>query len=398
MPAMTQDELDAFVKKSVDEAIIAKSAEQEEKRKGTIRAEFQELYEKTAFDQELKGVKQDDIGTIAKMAILTGCSNGNASKMEELSKAYWPEDKMLQGMVKKGMEAGVPSSGGFTVPQVLASRVIEPLYANTMLEKIGVSKVSLPNGNQRVPRMDSSASIYWLGEAQALTQTQGTFGDILLNLKKAGAFVEMSNDLNKYSAVGMEAIVAKDLKRRFAIGLDTAWLYGSGTAYTPLGMSGIPGVQSYGSSGTTLLQTHPDDMVSLLESSNAPMTNVRWLMHPQMKAWLKSLKTATGSWLFREEIVKDNTLGNYPIICSTSVSYTDAGTDYADLWLGDFDDCLWGVGTELEMRMVRDTAFVSGGVTYSTTQRDTSLVTVLGSHDFSISRPATMVRGIFAKP
>jgi HK97 family phage major capsid protein len=139
-------------------------------------------------------------------------------------------------------------------------------------------------------------------------------------------------------------------------------------------------------------------MVSLLESANAPMTNVRWLMHPQMKAWLKSLKTATGSWLFREEIVKDNTLGNYPIICSTSVSYTDAGTDYADLWLGDFDDCLWGVGTELEMRMVRDTAFVSGGVTYSTTQRDTSLVTVLGSHDFSISRPATMVRGIFAKP
>jgi HK97 family phage major capsid protein len=179
--------------------------------------------------------------------------------------------------------------------------------------------------------------------------------------------------------------------------LDYAAFYGPGTSYSPAGLDTL-GVQTLGSSSTTLTQLHPDEMISLLKVANVPMTNVAWAMSPQMEAWLKGLKTTTGAWIFREEMVNFGTLAGYKYIVSTNIRWVDDTTDYADLWLGDFDQLLWGVGMDFELRNVRDTAVVIGGQTISTTQTDSQLITVFGSCDFNTTYPTAFVKGTFAKP
>lgn len=397
---LTQEEFDAKVSKAANEAAEKILAEKlkaaDEVKKTNLRQEMQEVYETAEREREAKGYKAEGAELkLAKLVNLYANAGGDAEKMAKLSEKMYPEDKETNGYVRKALEAGVPSAGGFGIPQVLSSRVIDILYAQTILDKAGVSKIPMVNGNMRLTRMDSAASAGWVGELPSNGITQPGFGEVILSAKKMFAMSEISNDLIRYNSVGIEGWLARELQRRAKLLIDYAAFYGPGSSYSPGGLA-VRGVQTLGSSSTAIASTHPDAMIALVEQANVPMTNCGWAMSPQMKSWLKGLKATTGQFIFRDEIVKENKLCGYPIYTSTQISYTDTSTDYADLWFGDFDELLWGTGLDLELRMSQDAAYVSGGTTYSTFQRDSQLVRVVAEHDFNVMHPAAFVQGTFS--
>jgi len=374
MAQMTQKELDDLIESKVE----AKLKETETERKSAQQVLMNEVRaeaEKKAFD---KGYKEEPaIIKMAKLVRLAAAANCEPDKMRDLAGKLYADDLEVKGYVAKALEAGVPSSGGFGIPQPLAAKVIEALYANVVLEKVGVSRLPLVNGRLDMSRMDTSASVGWVGELPSSAPTQPVFGQVSLAAKKLYAISEISNSLLRYNSVSIDSWVAKDLQRQFRIALDTAGFYGAGTQYTPAGLSNL-GVQTLGSSSTALTQTTPREMLTLLKAANIEMTNVAWAMSPAMESWLMNLKTTTGAWIFMDEMTSRGTLCGYKYFVSTSISYTDTTTDYADLWLGDFDYFMWGVGLDMELRMSQDATFVSGGTTYSTFQRDSALIRVLG--------------------
>ena len=392
MAQMTKEELESMIAAGVEAKLKDTKAEQ----KSALRAEMQEAYEAAHQENERKGYKEEPAEIkFAKLVNLYGNANGDIERMKSLSEKMYGDDKEIKGYVAKALEAGVPSAGGFAIPQVLSSRVIEALYAQTFLEKVGVSRIPMPNGNVRMARMDTSSTVGWVGELPAATPTQPVFGDINLAAKKLFAISEISNSLTRFNAVGIEGWLARDLQKKFRLALDYAALYGSGTSYTPAGLTSL-GVQTSGSTSTALTQLIPDEMIALLKAANVPMTNVHWIMHPNMEAWLKNLKTTTGAWIFRQEMIENGRLCGYPYHVTTQSSYTDTTTDYADLWLGDFDEFLWGTGLDMELRMSQDATFVSGGTTYSAFQRDSALVRVVGEHDFNVMHPVSFVKGTYS--
>ena len=392
MAQMTKEELESMIAAGVEAKLKDTKAEQ----KSALRAEMQEAYEAAHQENERKGYKEEPAEIkFAKLVNLYGNANGDIERMKSLSEKMYGDDKEIKGYVSKALEAGVPSAGGFAIPQVLSSRVIEALYAQTFLEKVGVSRIPMPNGNVRMARMDTSSTVGWVGELPAATPTQPVFGDINLAAKKLFAISEISNSLTRFNAVGIEGWLARDLQKKFRLALDYAALYGSGTSYTPAGLTNL-GIQTSGSTSTALTQLIPDEMIALLKAANVPMTNVHWVMHPNMEAWLKNLKTTTGAWIFRQEMVEQGRLCGYPYHVSTQMSYTDTTTDYADLWVGDFDEFLWGSGLDLEMRMSQDASFVSSATTYSAFQRDSALVRVVGEHDFNVMHAASFVKGTYS--
>lgn len=392
MAQMTKEELDDMINKSVE----AKVKEREAETKSKLRAEFQEAYEAAHQENESKGYKEEKPEIkLAKLVNLFANAGGDVEKMAKLNEKMYGGDKEIKGYVSKALEAGIPTAGGFGIPQILASRVIEALYAQTILDKAKVNRMPMPNGNLSLSRMDTSSTIGWVGETGPIANTQPVFGQVNLSAKKLAALSEISNSLIRYNAVNIEGWLARDLQKKFRLALDYAAFYGSGTAYTPAGLANL-GVQTAGSSSTALTQLVPDEMIALLKAANVPMTNVCWAMAPQMEAWLKNLKTTTGAWIFRQEMVELGTLCGYPYFVSTQISYTDTTTDYADLWLGDFDEFIWGTGLDMELRMSQDAAFVSGGTTYSSFQRDSALVRVVGEHDFNVMHPVSFVRGTFS--
>ena len=407
---MTKDEFDTAIGKAAEEKAtekvdalrkeldekIMKVREAEEVKKTALRAEFQESYEAARRESEAKGLPEEPPAIkLGKLVTVFATARGDLGHMSKIASSMYPEDKEVGGYIKKTLEAGTPSAGGFGIPNVLSSRVIDILYANTFIEKIGVPKIPMPNGNVRLVRMNTATSVGYVGEIPSEGLTEPAFGDVDLSAKKMFALCELSNSLLKYNAVGIESWVVRELQRRAMLLVNSRVLYGSGTAYSPLGLANN-GVQTIGSSSTALAQTHPDEIIAMVKQADVPLTRGAWVMSPKMESWLKLLKTTDSHWIFRDEMVRDGKLCGYPYFTTTISSYTDTTTDYADLWFGDWDEFLFGVGREMELQMSQDAAYVTSGTTRSAFQRDTTLVKLVAEHDFNVMHAGAFVRGTFS--
>lgn len=392
--------IDDGSKAAVEAALAEKAAAdkaKEDEHKTALRAQFQEVYEENRKREESSGVKAlTPMQKLSRLITVAAAGRCEPDRMLAASKKMYEADKELHGYIEKGMEAGLPSTGGFLIPQQLSAEFIDPLYANTFLDKIGLTKYPMPNGSLDFGRGASSASFTWGAENPVNDKTGMTFDEVKLAAKKGSAYVPTSNSLLRYSPAAVQSIVAGNLQEVFADAINTAALYGTGSAYQPKGITLQSGIQTLGSSSTAITADLVVDMVSLLEQANVKMLKPFWIMSPKMKSWIKKLKATDGKYLYRDEMVKDKTLEGIPFIDTTLASYTDTATDYADLILADWWYFLWGVGRDMELQMSKEATYVSGGVTHSAFQRDETVIKILAELDFAVKQPKAFVHGTFS--
>ncbi len=393
--------IDDGSKAAVEAALAEKAAADkahEEEHKNALRAQFQEVYEANRNREIENGTKGlSPLQKLARLVTVAASGQCEPDRMLSVAKKMFDSDKELHGYIQKGLEAGLPSTGGFLIPQQLSSEFIDPLYAGTFLDKIGLSKYPMPNGSLDLGRGATSGSFTWGGENPVNDATGMTFDLVKLSAKKGSAYVPISNSLLRYSPAAVQSIIASDLQEVYAEAINTAALYGTGTASQPKGVANITGIQTLGSSGTALTANVPVDMVSLLEQANVKMLKPFWIMSPKMKSWIKNLKTTTNAYIYRDEMNKDKTIEAIPFIATTLSSYTDTTIDYADLWLADWAYFAWGVGRDMELTMSKEATYVSGGVTYSAFQRDETVIKIISELDFAVKQPKAFVHGIFAE-
>lgn len=361
-------------------------------------------FEKANAENAMKGLKKETSATVVNEMIgsyLKAMTDKNAMNVKQVSvdealnsaKKLYPNSKALHAVLgQKTLTATVPSDGGFTVPLAFSSDYIKALYANTILEKLGVRKVPMPNGNLSIPKMTDKARAYWIGEADPITASQASFGDVNLKAKKLASLTPISNDLLRYNAVGIEGWVTEDLMEGAKIALDDAFLNGTGTVYTPLGLKNTTGVQTWapGGGGTVLDVKAPTGMLAKLKQANIPMNNVKWLLNPMGESWLEDLTFASGPFAFPS--LDDGKLKGYDVIESATVGY-DSGSGIADFWVGDWSQFLWGVGYDISVEMSREGTFADGnGNQISAFQRDLTLVRLITEHDFACKHPEAFVK------
>lgn len=389
------------------EKAVAKIREQDKK---TLEENGKMLlnFEKANAAAAMKGLKQETpvsvvnemIGASLKAMSDKNAMNGNQVSPDEVLKAaekLYPNSKALHEVLKqKTLTATVPSDGGFTVPIAFSADYVKALYANTILEKLGVRKVPMPNGNLSIPKMTSKAAAYWMGEAQAITQSQAGFGEINLKAKKLASLTPVSNDLLRYSGVGIDSWIADDLMQNAKVALDEAFLNGTGTAHTPLGLKNTSGVQTWApSSGTDLALETPAEMLAKLKQANIPMENVKWLFNPMGVSWLDTLAFTSGPFAFPS--LDEGKLKGYEFIESSSVDY-NSSTGVADFWVGDWSQFLWGVGYDISVEMSREGSFADGnGNLVSAFQNDLTLVRLITEHDFNVKHAEAFVKASLTK-
>ena len=300
----------------------------------------------------------------------------------------------------KAVNAGTPSEGGFTVPLAFSSDYIDALLANTLIDKLGVRRVPLVHGNLSIPKMDTVSAISWGGEETIGDTTQPTFGEVNMHAKKLFAKSAITNTVIRESGVDVEGWIAEDLFRNARIALDVAMLKGTGSQYQPLGLKNKTGVQTSGGTTTAFSVDTPNDMEALLEQANVPMENVKWLLSPKGKSWIKSTKFTTGPFAWATEMATQKTLNGYEFLTSTTVDYTKAtapASDYADFWLGDWSQLLFGISKDMSIEVSRDGTFVSNGQTISAFDRDLTLVRLITEVDFACRHPEAFVRGTYSQ-
>ena len=320
--------------------------------------------------------------------------------LAQAKKDFANSKALIKVLSTKAVNAGTPSEGGFTVPLAFSSDYIDALLANTLIDKLGVRRVPLVHGNLSIPRMDSTSAISWGGEETIGDTTQPTFGEVNMHAKKLFAKSAITNTVIRESGVDVEGWIAEDLFRNARIALDVAMLKGTGSQYQPLGLKNKTGVQTSGGTTTAFGVDTPNDMEALLEQANVPMENVKWLLSPKGKSWIKSTKFTTGPFAWATEMATQKTLNGYDFLTSTSVDYTKAtapASDYADFWLGDWSQLLFGISKDISIEVSRDGTFVSNGQTISAFDKDLTLVRLITEVDFACRHPEAFVRGTYSQ-
>ena len=400
---VTQAQIDEAVKKAVAE--ITAKAENDKAENVKYLEAFKEAVGK---DNSIKA-KETPVTIVNQMiaSAVSAMGHKDAHNITQVSpeevlaqaKKDFPYSKALHNVLEarcKTMTAGTPSEGGFTVPLAFSGEYIDALVANTLIDKLNIRRVPLVHGNLSIPRMDTTSAISWGGEETVGGITEPTFGEVNMRAKKLFAKTAMSNTLIRESGVNIEGWVAEDLMRKARIALDDALLNGTGSQYQPLGLANNPNIQTSGSSSTAFGLTTPNDMVALLEQANVRMENVHWLLNPMGESWIRNKAFASGPFAWSEEMSRSGKLRGYDFHSSSTVKYDGTGTAFADFWLGDFAEMMFGISKDISIEVSREGTFTNNGNVISAFDKDLTLIRLIAEVDFACRQPKAFVHGTYS--
>lgn len=378
-----------LVNESVSAAVDTKMAE--------VQRKYAEIYEAANQKRESKGEKAPEPGIrLARYAKCVLAVSRNGGDVESQAKAIYPGDTELHAYAKAAMGVATPADGGFFVPEVLSSEIIQYLYPKLVLSKLGARRIEMPNGNLSIPRFNATSSAYYIGENKQATQSKAAIGSVKLSAKKLAVLVPVSNDLIRSASPLADAMIRDDMVTISQLKRDYVAFYGAGTLYTPSGLATLlTSTEKTGSASTAFTADIPGYLLGELMGKNVPMISVGWAFSGRAWAWLYNLKTSTGAYIFRAEMDQGKLLG-YPFFVSNQVAYTAGSPGYVDIFVGDFSEFYDGIQMEMQMEASREGSYVdSEGNTVSAFANDQTLLRLLTLHDYNVRHKESFLQGTY---
>jgi HK97 family phage major capsid protein len=194
---------------------------------------------------------------------------------------------------------------------------IDRLRSALLVERLGATVLSNLQGDQEIPRMTGSVVGQWIAEEEALTLTDPTFDDITLSPRTVGAMTSFSRRTLINAQPSIEAILRNDLAAVIARAIDFQALFGDGTNDTPVGVANATGVHELSLAGPTWPQVL--DFVATIQSSDADVSPMGWVMSPGAVALFRATLRETGDAGSGYLMTEPGSLAGYPVLVSTAV-------------------------------------------------------------------------------
>lgn len=190
----------------------------------------------------------------------------------------------------RDLVVGTATAGGHLVStDLLSASFINLLRARTRVIDMGATLFTDLNGNLAIPRQTGGASIYWVAENGAPTESGATFDQVTLSPKTIGAFTDYSRRLLLQSSLDVEAFVRTDLALGVGVGLDAAAINGSGSSNQPTGVLNLSGIGSVagGTNGLAPTWDHMVDLEAQVANANADFGALGYLTNSKVRSKLK---------------------------------------------------------------------------------------------------------------
>lgn len=244
---------------------------------------------------------------------------------------------------RRDLTAGTTTAGGFLVETTNVS-FIDVLRNRSVAYRMGARRLSGLDGNVAIPRQTGAATAVWLAnEASTITESNQTFGQLLLSPKHVGAYTEVSRQLMMQSSPSAEAIVTADLGAVCAIAYDAAVLNGSGASGQPTGITATAGIGSV--TGTTLGYAGILEFQTDVAGANVMPVAGGYVTTPTVAALMmqrvKFSSTASPLW---EGNVWDGSMSGFPAMTSLQVTA-------ASMLFGDWAQVIVGEWGTLEIEV-----------------------------------------------
>ncbi|MET3134619.1 HK97 family phage major capsid protein/HK97 family phage prohead protease [Oxalobacteraceae bacterium GrIS 1.11] len=258
-----------------------------------------------------------------------------------------------------GTGAGLSAtSGGSTLvaTNLLAGSFIDLLRNKARVLAMGAQMLSGLVGNVDIPRQKSAGATYWVGEGGTLAQTGGQFDKVSLSPKHIGSLSVITRNMLMQSTPDIEMMVRADMLQTIALGIDAAALYGTGTAFQPLGIANQVGIGSVigGANGGALSIDNLIDLETSVTSNNADDGALAYLTNARAVGALKKLKSTTGEYLWSNSPLGQRTgtpgeINGYTVARSNQARSNlskGSGVNLSEIYFGDWSQVLvgeWGV-------------------------------------------------------
>ena len=179
---------------------------------------------------------------------------------------------------RAALQVGTDSEGGFTVPDEFARQIIESMREFGVINGLATRITTGDNGDLQIPSVATNAAATWTAEEAPYTQSEGTFGQIVLKSYKVGVISRISDELIVDSAFDLLAWLARDHGE--ALGLKTGEAFAVGAANSTTSPKGL--LNRSGVGVTTAVNTGftTDELIDVQHSLTSPYRpNAVWLMN-----------------------------------------------------------------------------------------------------------------------
>lgn len=249
----------------------------------------------------------------------------NPQKNDASSDVY-----MKLAKVRNAWSSGVPSDGGFLIPERLRAELLR-VAMETAIVRPRARVIPMDSLRVPFPMLDASTNVgsvfggvvaYWTEEGAALTQSQASFGRVALEAKKLTAYTEVPNELLSDSIISFEAFINDIFPEALAWYEDLAFLTGTGVG-EPLGFLNSNALVSVakesGQAGGTIVWENVIKMYARMLPSS--LNRAVWLVNNAGFVELATLALSVGTggsavWLTDAHGQPQLTLLGRPVILS----------------------------------------------------------------------------------
>ena len=301
-----------------------------------LKAQLEEIKEKlAAYDNDVPSMDKED--DLEDMIEENGCGNSDNKKEERKKMQNFSISKEIRSAMENGSKRftinadkrALTTSGSVVETEVQG--ILEPLYANSVLTKLGVKWYNgLPQGDIAIPVM-GKGNVGWADEVAAAGQSVNSFTNKVLKPKRLTAYVDISLAALRTDTIGVEQAIRRDIVNAINDKLEATILGdGAKTDNQPAGI--FNGVEF--ADGSTFAKIVANE--AKIEDANV-YGNIKYLLSTSAKADLRAMpKSAKNTQL----VMEGGEIDGVEAITTSNVKTEGAYVvgDFSNLAIGSWGD------------------------------------------------------------
>jgi HK97 family phage major capsid protein len=259
---------------------------------------------------------------------------------------------------RRAMTGATAADGGFLIPAPLAAEIIDLARAETRVFQAGARLVPMANRTLDVARWAEDPTPQWRAEGAPIAEDDAALDKVTLEAHSLAVVTKITRELLE-DASGIE----EQLRRAFAIGfalkVDHAAMYGTGTGEEPTGLINTPGIAKTNvaaNGGPPTWDVLVDSVGRVRDANETPTAQV---MADRTARSLGKQKDSQGTYLAAPgylDGVRRLSTSQVPVGLTTGTS-----NDTSDVFTGDFSQLYVGVRTALTITVLRERYMVEEG-------------------------------------
>ena len=249
---------------------------------------------------------------------------------------------------RRALSEGTDSAGGFTVPTILSSQLIDALRAASVVQRAGAQTVPLTSDNQSIAKVASDPAPAFRNEAAAVAESDPTFSAVTFTPRSLMVMVKVSRELLDDS-LNIGSALPNMITAAMAAEMDRVALEGTGVAPQPTGLRLQSGIGNTAlNAALTSYAPLLTAQTGILTANGGPVNAI--IAHPRDAGTLAGLTDTTG-----QPLNVPPAIAGVPMLTTSSIQVdAGSGNDESNIYVGNFANLMIGMRNDIRVEVLRE--------------------------------------------